>query len=37
MTAAPHTFATDWLVHNGLPLPPCKAETVTLFHLRKRA
>lgn len=37
MAAAPQPFATDWLVHNGLPLPPCKAETVTLFHLRKRA
>ncbi|MDP3551394.1 MAG: alpha-galactosidase [Novosphingobium sp.] len=37
MKAAPQVFAADWLCANGLPLPPGKAETVTLFHLRKRA
>lgn len=37
MKAGVQPFAADWLACNGLPLPPCKAETVTLFHLRKRA
>lgn len=37
MKAAPQAFPADWLSANGLPLPPCKAETVTIFHLRKRA
>ncbi|HQS68699.1 MAG TPA: alpha-galactosidase, partial [Novosphingobium sp.] len=37
MTTAPQTFAADWLSTSGLPLPPGKAETVILFHLRKRA
>lgn len=30
------TFNADWLSYNGLPLPPGKAETVTIFHLKKR-
>ena len=37
MKAAPQTFPADWLAASGLPLPPDKAETVTIFHLRKRA
>lgn len=37
MRVTPQVFASDWLSANGLPLPPGKAETVTLFHLRKRA
>lgn len=37
MAKAPQTFAADWLSTSGLPLPPGKAETVILFHLRKRA
>ncbi|WP_298282505.1 alpha-galactosidase [Novosphingobium sp.] len=37
MATAPQTFAADWLSTSGLPLPPGKAETVILFHLRKRA
>ncbi|MBA4354215.1 MAG: alpha-galactosidase [Novosphingobium sp.] len=37
MQAGPVPIAADWLCLNGLPLPPGKAETVTIFHLRKRA
>jgi alpha-galactosidase len=37
MKAAPQAFAANWLTASGLPLPPDKAETVTIFHLRKRA
>lgn len=37
MRTTPQVFASSWLCANGLPLPPGKAETVTLFHLRKRA
>jgi alpha-galactosidase len=37
MTARPCSFPASWLTHAGLPLPPSKAETVTIFHLRKRA
>lgn len=37
MKAAPQPFPADWLAASGLPLPPGKAETVTIFHLRKRA
>ncbi len=37
MKDAPQVFAADWLASSGLPLPPGKAETVMLFHLRKCA
>lgn len=37
MKASPQPFKADWLAASGLPLPPGKAETVTIFHLRKRA
>jgi alpha-galactosidase len=37
MRAAPQSFAASWLSRAGLPLPPDKAETVTIFHMRKRA
>lgn len=36
MKADPVALDAGWLSANGLPLPPAKAETVTLFHLRKR-
>ncbi|MFM6831119.1 MAG: alpha-galactosidase [Novosphingobium sp.] len=37
MKSAPVVLDADWLRANGLPLPPAKAETVTLFHLRKHS
>lgn len=35
MKTAPVALDAGWLRANGLPLPPAKAETVILFHLRK--
>ncbi len=35
MKAAPVALDADWLRANGLPLPPAKAQTASLFHLRK--
>lgn len=37
MRTGPRQFAASWLSRAGLPLPPGKAETVTIFHMRKRA
>lgn len=37
MKAAPQSVGAGWLSASGLPLPPGKAETVYLFHLRKQA
>ncbi|MBF9149925.1 alpha-galactosidase [Novosphingobium jiangmenense] len=37
MKSAPQVFDAAWLAHAGLPSPPAKAETVTIFHMRKRA
>lgn len=34
---APQTFAGSWLAHAGLPLPPLKAESVAIFHVRAAA
>ncbi|MBB4613776.1 alpha-galactosidase [Novosphingobium taihuense] len=36
MKSVSQPFPADWLASSGLPLPPDKAETVTIFHLRKR-
>ncbi|KHS48399.1 alpha-galactosidase [Novosphingobium subterraneum] len=37
MIAEPQKFSASWLAHSGLPLPPSKAETVSIFHMRKCA
>jgi len=37
MREEPRQFTASWLSRAGLPLPPGKAETVTIFHMRKRA
>ncbi|MGV3511773.1 MAG: alpha-galactosidase [Novosphingobium sp.] len=37
MMSAPQGLPSNWLCHAGLPLPPAKAETVTIFHMRKCA
>lgn len=31
------TFAGSWLAHAGLPLPPLKAESVAIFHVKVQA
>jgi alpha-galactosidase len=37
MKSTPQSLPASWLSNAGLPLPPSKAETVTIFHMRKRA
>lgn len=37
MKSGPQGLPSSWLTNAGLPLPPAKAETVTIFHMRKRA
>lgn len=34
MREAPQKFTGSWLAHAGLPLPPLKAESVAIFHLK---
>ncbi len=34
MREAPVAFTGSWLAHAGLPLPPLKAESVAIFHLK---
>lgn len=34
MRKAPQGFTGSWLAHAGLPLPPLKAESVAIFHLK---
>ena len=34
MSTAPVSFDRSWLAHAGLPLPPMKAESVAIFHIR---
>ena len=37
MKSTHQSLPASWLSNAGLPLPPAKAETVTIFHMRKRA
>ncbi len=34
MREMPQNFTGSWLAHAGLPLPPLKAETIAIFHLK---
>ena len=34
MRQTPKNFTGSWLAHAGLPLPPLKAESVAIFHLK---